>query len=273
MEQPEQDSVEQEVQTPEADEVELNEDSEQATPEDDEIEDEIEGVKVRGKKDQIERLKNERLMHADYTRKTQDVAVDRRQLAADRQQQEQIEQFKQQNFQMASHLQNIDQRLAQFNGIDWSSLETQQAIALDGQRRQLQSEREQLRSALAQRHGQFTQWQQNESAKKLSEGTRVLQREIPGWGPELAGELSKFALARGYSEQFLENLSEPRLIVDLYEHYKQSKTREAATKKPVVTQDKPVTRVEASKGRASVDPEKMSTDEWLRWRNKTKRVA
>ena len=47
---------------------ELLEDDEQPT--DDELEDELEGVKLKGKKDALEKLKAGRLMQADDTRKT-----------------------------------------------------------------------------------------------------------------------------------------------------------------------------------------------------------
>ena len=57
-------------------------DEEQAT--DDELEDELEGVKLKGKKDALEKLKAERLMQADYTRKTQEVAEQRKAIEAQR---------------------------------------------------------------------------------------------------------------------------------------------------------------------------------------------
>ena len=49
----------------------------QQQPED-EIEEEFEGLKVRGKKDLLEEFKKGRMLHADYTRKTQEVAELRR---------------------------------------------------------------------------------------------------------------------------------------------------------------------------------------------------
>ena len=48
------------------------------SPELDEIEEELEGVKLRGKKEALERIKAERLMQQDYTRKTMSHAEDRK---------------------------------------------------------------------------------------------------------------------------------------------------------------------------------------------------
>ena len=53
---------------------------------DDEIEDEPDGVKVRGKKELVAKIKAERLMQADYTRKTQEVAEQRKAMEAQREQ-------------------------------------------------------------------------------------------------------------------------------------------------------------------------------------------
>lgn len=50
----------------------------------DEVEEDLEGVKVRGKKDAVEKLKAERLMQADYTRKTQAAADEKRAVEAER---------------------------------------------------------------------------------------------------------------------------------------------------------------------------------------------
>ena len=59
-------------------------------------------------------------------------------------------------------------------------------------------------------------------------------------GLELAGELSKVRTGTRLFGEVPAKPVGPRLIVDLYEHYKQSKTPEAATKS-LWTQDKPVT--------------------------------
>ena len=44
--------------------------------------------------------------------------------------------------------------------------------------------------------------------------------------------------------------------------------RKKATQKPAQPpQEKPVTRITASKAKGTVDPDKMSPDQWLKWRN------
>ena len=51
---------------------------------DDETEEELDGAKIRGTKAAIEKIKAERLMQADYTRKTQTVAEERKAVEAER---------------------------------------------------------------------------------------------------------------------------------------------------------------------------------------------
>jgi SET domain-containing protein len=70
------------VAPPETDLEAVDTELETQPTEDPDEEDEIEGVKLRGKKEALERIKAERLMQADYTRKTQEVAEQRRTIEA-----------------------------------------------------------------------------------------------------------------------------------------------------------------------------------------------
>lgn len=245
-------------------------DGEQSDDEDD-LEEDLDGLKVRGKKDAIEKLKAERLMQADYTRKTQEVAEARKNADAERQAFEVERQVHLQNLQEVATMRAIEMQLQNFSQVNWQQLADQdpvQAMKLDHQMRHLQSQREQLRASVAQRHEQFTQAQQHEAARQLAEGQKVLQRDIPGWGPELASKLSKFALANGYSEREVAAIRSPAMVRSLYREYQVAEAKKQATKRTPQVQAAPVTRVNsASKTRAVTDPDKLSPEQWLKWRN------
>ena len=245
-------------------------DGEQSEDEDD-LEEDLDGLKVRGKKDAIEKLKAERLMQADYTRKTQEVAEARKQAEAERQVFETERQVHMQNLQEVATMRAIEMQLQSFGQVNWQQLADQdpvQAMKLDHQMRALQSQREQLRASVAQRHEQFTQAQQQEAARQLAEGQKVLQRDIPGWGPQLASKLSAFALANGYTEREVAAIRSPAMVRSLYREYQVAEAKKQATRRTPQVQEAPVTRVNsASKSRAVTDPDKLSTEQWLKWRN------
>lgn len=239
--------------------------------EDDDLEEDLDGLKVRGKKDAIEKLKAERLMQADYTRKTQEVAEFRKQAEAERQTFETERQVHMQNLQEVATMRAIEMQLQNFSQVNWQQLADQdpvQAMKLDHQMRALQSQREQLRASVSQRYEQFTQAQQQEAARQLAEGQKVLQRDIPGWGPELAGKLSAFALANGYTEREVAAIRSPAMVRSLFREYQVAEAKKKATTRTPQVQAAPVTRVNtASKSRAAIDPDKLSAEQWLKWRN------
>lgn len=238
--------------------------------EDDDLEEDLDGLKVRGKKDAIEKLKAERLMQADYTRKTQEVAEFRRQAEAERQAFETERQVHMQNLQEVATMRAIEMQLQNFAQVNWQQLADQdpvQAMKLDHQMRALQSQREQLRASVSQRYEQFTQAQQQEAARQLAEGQKVLQRDIPGWGPELASKLTAFALSNGYTEREVAAIRSPAMVRSLYREYQVAEAKKQATKRTPQVQTAPVTRVNsANKSRAAIDPDKLSPEQWLKWR-------
>lgn len=238
--------------------------------EDDDLEEDLDGLKVRGKKDAIEKLKAERLMQADYTRKTQEVAEFRKQAEAERQAFETERQVHMQNLQEVATMRAIEMQLQNFAQVNWQQLADQdpvQAMKLDHQMRALQSQREQLRASVSQRYEQFTQAQQQEAARQLAEGQKVLQRDIPGWGPELASKLTAFALSNGYTEREVAAIRSPAMVRSLYREYQVAEAKKQATKRTPQVQTAPVTRVNsANKSRAAIDPDKLSPEQWLKWR-------
>lgn len=235
-----------------------------ADPDEEEVEYEGEKYKVPAK------LKDALLRQSDYTRKTQEVAEIRRQAEAEKQQIAQEREFIQHNLKDVATVTALDQQIAQYQSVNWDQLtesDPVQAMKLERQLRNLQSQREQAASAVTQRQAHFVQVQQQEAARQLQEGQRVLQREIPGWNESLARELVDYGLKRGYAPEVLQNIRNPQFVIDLHNSYQFTKLREKATQKPKIVQEKPVTRIQATKATATKDPDSMSAEEWAKWRN------
>ena len=210
------------------------------------------------------------MRQSDYTRKTQEVAEIRRQTEAEKQMIAQEREFIQHNLKDVATVTALDQQIAQYQGVNWDQLtesDPVQAMKLERQLRNLQSQREQAAAAVTQRQAHFVQMQQQEAARQLQEGQRVLQREIPGWNESLARELVDYGLKRGYAPEVLQNIRNPQFVIDLHNSYQFTKLREKAAQKPKVLQEKPVTRIQATKATATKDPDSMSAEEWAKWRN------
>ena len=235
-----------------------------ADPDEEEVEYEGEKYKVPAK------LKDALLRQSDYTRKTQEVAEIRRQAEAEKQQIAQEREFIQHNLKDVATVTALDQQIAQYQSVNWDQLtesDPVQAMKLERQLRNLQTQREQAAAAVTQRQAHFVQVQQQEAARQLQEGQRVLQREIPGWNESLARELVDYGLKRGYAPEVLQNIRNPQFVIDLHNSYQFTKLREKATQKPKIVQEKPVTRIQATKATATKDPDSMSAEEWAKWRN------
>jgi len=235
-----------------------------ADPDEEEVEYEGEKYKLPAK------LKDALLRQSDYTRKTQEVAEIRRQAEAEKQQIAQEREFIQHNLKDVATVTALDQQIAQYQGVNWDQLtesDPVQAMKLERQLRNLQSQREQAAAAVTQRQAHFVQVQQQEAARQLQEGQRVLQREIPGWNESLARELVAYGLKRGYAPEVLQNIRNPQFVIDLHNSYQFTKLREKASQKPKIVQEKPVTRIQATKATATKDPDSMSAEEWAKWRN------
>lgn len=238
--------------------------------EEDEVE--IDGRKFALPKSAAEKLKAERLMQADYTRKTQEVAEQRKaieaQAAAVKQQAETHQQFVAEIAEVVA----IDKQLQQYAQIDWNRLSDEdpvQAMKLDRQMRELQAQRGQLAHNVTQKQQQQTLVRQQESAKSIQEGLAVLERDIKGWSPEVAKQVVNYAVQNlGAKQESVAAITDPGLIKAIHkaQMYDQLVAKQVTKPKPEA-QEKPVTRIAAVKSSVAKDPDKMNSDEWLKWRN------
>lgn len=207
--------------------------------EDDSEEVEIGGDKVRLSKAAKEALAAERLMQADYTRKTQEVAEERRAVAAARA--ELVERFKavaQQSEDVVNakaEVVALDARIAEYDQYDWDGWEQrvmqlqsagrhdeahQDAIALQAAYRQHQRLKEARQVAASDATEKTTKAQkeareadQAETQRQLAEGHAVLSRDIPDWSPELARSIADFGVKElKFTPQEMAGITDPRVV-------------------------------------------------------------
>lgn len=219
------------------------------------------------------KLKEAFLRQADYTVKTQTLAEQRRDFEAQQEQFTQRQQIQQQHLRDVAKVISIDERLGQFAQIDFNALtdaDPVQALKLDRQLRELQSQRAQIVQSINEAQQRTAMESQQETAKRLQEATATLAREIKGFGtPEVTQALIDTGKAFGFTSEELAKAQDPRAIRLLHEAYMYRKlvSERKAEAKPTV-EAKPITRITASKGEAARDPAKMSDKEFAAWRRK-----
>lgn len=254
----------------ETDEVEtegVELDSDESEQEDPDSED----VEFEGKQYKLPKtLKEALLRQADYTKKTQEVAETRRALEHQAQEFQQRVQIQQQTLQDHAHLMTIDSQLQQLEQLDWNRAideDPVQAMKLQQQYNSLKGMREQVTTRINQiAQQQFVQQQQS-TAKLIESGSQQLAKEIAGWSPELAKSLKSYGVEKGgFSAEEMSSVLDPRQVKVLHKAYLYDQLMSKQQAKPKTEPAKPVTTIKAQKAQAAKDPDKMSTAEWVKWR-------
>lgn len=241
-----------------------------------EVESDDEEIDYEGEKYKVPKvLKDAFLRQQDYTVKTQTVAEQRREVEAQQAQLAQQHQLQQQYLAEYAEAFALDNQLKQFSGINWSELIEQdpvQAMRLQHQMNTLKARREEVVSTVTQKQQQAMIQMQRETAKRVEEAASVLSREIQGWsaGNEVDQKITSYAMKQ-YNIPKLGDLIGyvPSIGVILHKamQYDELK-KQVATKSPPTPQEKPITRITATKGTAAKDPSKMTDHEFAQWRKR-----
>lgn len=248
--------------------------AEQATS--DEVpEDDIEEVEVDGQVFRVPKaLKPALMMHADYTRKTQEVAEQRRALEEAGQRFLQQVQAQQENLRDYAGLAAIDQQLAALAQVDWPALSQQrpaEAQKLQGQAAQLMAARQALVSRLQQAQQQKALEAQHLHAKCLEDGHAALARDIPNWSAETAAKLNDFAAELGFSPEEIEQVLDPRQVKALHLAWLGQQLQQKHRATSQAPSASPVPQLGTGSAPGVRDPSRMSTDQWIKWRNSSLR--
>jgi hypothetical protein len=220
--------------------------------------------KLRVPKSIAEILKAERLMKADYTRKTQGVAEDKRTLETQQAQHQEQVKAHQTHLKEVAAILSIDETLDQYSKVDWDALSESDPIEAQKhfmKYQQLGATRTAAVQKLQEAEQKTAFDAQQSRAKQLEDANAVLSRDIKGWSPEVATKLHEFAIKDlGFTPQEMGQVTDPRIVKLLHQAYvgaSLSKKQEAPKAAPA----KPATVI---KGNAPVrkDPSKMTDKEF-----------
>lgn len=228
-------------------------------------------VDYEGKLYEVPReLKDALLRQADYTRKTMELADQRRALAADQAEYEQSHAMTIEEFQTGARLQKIEADLAVLTGHDWSGVDPRHPdmarvrAAVD----QLAQEKAALQGALTEHFHHKTAREQQETARMRADIDRAMAREIQDWSPARRQMLESFAVSQGIPEEHMATTSPAELrILHLAHIGAQQMERQRAANRGAY---RPAAEVGSSAGAGPSDPARMSMAQYRAWRAKQK---
>lgn len=174
------------------------------------------------------------MLQADYTRKTQELAEQRKQLEQSQAQLQQAAQLQQQSIAEYAELTSLDKQLQQYNQVDWNALydsDPAEFVRLKEQARDLRDTRVNLANQIGLKHQQ--QYEQNAQARIqiIEEGKKTLTKEIPNWNADLGKTISQYAIDKfGFTESEMNDIVDPRVVKVLYTAYQRDKQ---VTNKPI----------------------------------------
>ena len=211
-------------------------------------------------------LKSAFLRQADYTRKTQELAEQRRRMEAERE-------AAGAHVAARARLHLLDEQARALEGLDWPALEAadpERARALAERRRTLAETRERAAFDLARREHETRLAREAEEAEAVMATGRALAQEIEGWSPALAADLADYARSFGVEADELRQINDARLWRILHRaHLGETLARRLAEADRKAA--RPAVRPAADPGRpgggAPGLDDRMDTAEWMRRRN------
>jgi len=226
-----QDESSEEVSEEEEESVEEEEESEEELDEDEvEEEPEVYAVKVDGEELEVslDELVQGYSRQSDYTRKTQELASQRDEMAQLQQQWaseiSQAQTERQQYIEALGHfVQNSAGVLEQFQNVNWENLRETDPIAFVTKKEEYRDAQDRVRQAQEEQH-RAGQQQQQEVAKMrqlaIQEEHTKLVNAVPEWNDtgkrsKMASELSTYALDQGFSKEELKQLIDHRSLIVL----------------------------------------------------------
>ena len=212
---------------------------------------------------------------ADYTKKTQEVAEQRKALedyaqtiqVQEQQLKAQVE-LQQALFGELAQITAIDQQLADFQAIDWNQLSENdfvEAQKLFFTQNKLQTQRSQLVQQLEAKQQQLTQAQQKSLNERIAKGKEVLAKEIPNWSSDTSKAIiSAGKEYYGFSDDEMSSVIDPRHVKVLHDAMQWRKLQQNTGVKNKVTSAKPVIKPGAKDVKKQVSSDIQRARESLR---------
>jgi len=210
-------------------------------------------------------LKDSFLMQSDYTRKTQELAAERKALSEAK---ERVQQAGEAEVTAKARVLAYEAAISEYQGVDWDALEMQDPAAAQRHFRKFMQLNQEFEGAKAEYQSavqQRTLETQQEAATRIEQGLAELQRDIPDWGPAKAEELMAFGEKQfGFSRDYMESITDPKLVKLMNYAF----VAQSTAKKPVANTEsiKPASKVKGGGQPIAGLDDRLSPEEWMRRR-------
>lgn len=214
-------------------------------------------------------LKGAFLRQADYTRKTQDLAEQRRALEAERQALAEQAQLGAGASRDRVRLAVLDEQMEELVGVDWQAFaaeDPQGAQTLWSRYQDMGRARQELARALAHADEREQLKAARAAADRMAETGRKLAEEIDGWSPDTAAKLVEYAQAFGVTLEELGQMADPRLWKLLHKAWRadQAGAQDAAARAQAV---RPAVQVAGAAAGSGGVRDELALKDWMARRN------
>lgn len=222
------------------------------------------------------------MMQADYTRKTQEVAEQRKSIESEREAFTKSIESERQHVKDLGRLQIFDEALSQYEKVDWQTLratDPDRANAAFQDYMTMKAQRDALGGKVQKAIEEQSTQAQRDFAKRYEETSATLARDIPGW-TEAVPKLRDFAVANGVTPEDLRliatNATYAKLLHQAWVGSELIAKQKAAAKAATARQPgaeaevKPLKTVGSKPLSGAARPglhDDLSADEWARRRN------
>lgn len=231
-----------------------------------------EEVELNGKKYVVPKgWKDERLMHADYTRKTQETAEERKAIAAEKVQLQQRAAAEESHLQDLANLRLTESVLQRYQGANWQQMAAEdpagtQARWIDYQ--QAQEARRFVAERISQHQHQRGLQAQQEIAKRVQESEAALASDDKTWTEARSAELSAFIQKQyGFNRDELAQSLSPKFVRLMRDAMTGRQALTKATAKPPPEQVKPSVVLKANTATKPGLHDSLPIEEWMRRHN------
>lgn len=208
------------------------------------------------------------LRQADYTKKTTEVAREREAIQAEKAKIEELRTIQTAVVNSQAELRALDKQIEQLANTPIDGLPQEHVNALQSRLLQLQAERQQVSIDVEEIARIENQKLSEEYGKQREEALAEAAKRIPNFTDKRRAELESLAVDLGIPKEDVEATADPAAyqilhLADIGKRFLESQSKARRV------EDAPAPATEVG-GRASAtkDPDKMSTEEWVKWRQR-----
>lgn len=233
----------------------------------------FEEVEFEGERFQVPpKLRDALLRQQDYTKKTQEVAEQRRLVEFQRQQvalAESERKFGELVREQLSQMGTLDAALKQYEQLDWRNLTTDEMIRYKVEIDQIKDRKAAVERDVQGKHAQWQQEVQRAHAELLKQGMEAVRKAIPGFSDATIKEIKEYAVSEGYTPEEIGNILDPRQVKTLWEAAQYRKLQsQAQAAKPALQQARPLGQATPVK-----TPMPQGTRDYLNYRKQLERAG